>query len=83
MRNVPKGMRIATSLALLAMTGIDCIKLLDLRQTTPCSPTLIRLASLSTFPVREGMNGAALYPKPSPAPSLPLGEGGTAYGGDG
>ena len=31
------------------------LKLLDLRQTTNCSPTLIRFAALSTFPEGEGM----------------------------
>ena len=31
--------------------GRDCLKLLDLRSTTSCSPTLIRFVALSTFPV--------------------------------
>ena len=54
----PAHKRRRAPVSLLSKT--NCLKLLRLRQATPCSPTLIRLAALSTFPGGEGMNGAQM-----------------------
>ena len=51
----------------------DCLKLLDLRSTTSCSPTLIRLAALSTFPKGEGMTLICSFPSHLPL-QFPIGQ---------